>query len=62
MLKAPSSDGLAPGLISFSACFLFIVINLWTDKAIMERGELSTASSCVLHPLFPGSLLVKFEG
>lgn len=50
MLKAPPSEGLVPALVSFSVCFLFIVITLWADRAIAESGELSSGSHCVSFP------------
>lgn len=39
--------------LPFSACFLFIVITLWTNRAIVESGELSAVSYSVLSPSIP---------
>lgn len=50
MPKAPPSEGLVPALVSFSVCFLFIVITLWADRAIAKSGELSSGSHCVSFP------------
>lgn len=63
MLKAPSSYGSCQGwFLPFAACFLFTVITLWTDRAVVESGELSAVSCCVSSPPFPCALLVKEEG
>lgn len=55
MLKALSSDGVAPGLVpSFSSFFLHSHRSV--DRAVMEAGELGTVSCCVSPssiPMFP---------